>query len=299
MKIKLILRPDEFTSFTSHYLEDFWKTYFDIEWYNPRTVYYKSSTVFVVWYANANSAWPKQMREAGYCVAVDNLWEKSIIANDDYYWIQHPNWFWYNESLWWQALGLNQYRPNKQLHYSALMPIRRVDSVRTHIIEILGNLKQQMLWSYGSRCLPNDTESVNEGQRYINPAWYDNTYSSLVIESKQTGPMFITEKTYKPLAFYHPFQIIGPNGILKELKRLGFETYENLFDESYDIIENLNQRLEIIINNLQSIELSDYNALTKEKMQHNHDRFFNNSLVKSHIVTEIIDPLIEHVHANY
>ena len=38
--------------------------------------------------------------------------------------------------------------------------------------------------------------------------------------------------------------------------------------------------------------------LTKEKMQHNHSRFFDTKLVKDRIVTEIINPLIQHVQAS-
>jgi hypothetical protein len=294
MKIKLVLRSGEFTSFTSYYLESFWREYFDIDYYDSTRTYDRDSTIFVVWWQNANTEWPKQMRNDGYCVAVDNLWEEAS-DKTNYHWIENPWWFWYNESLWWSALELNQYCPNKQLLYTAFMPIRRVTTTRDIIVDKLGDLKQTMLWSYKNQSLSNDTQDLDQGQRYISPDWYNSTHSSLVVETAQSGPVFITEKTFKPLAFYHPFQVIAMPGVLAKLKEQGFETYSNLFDESYDAIEDLDQKLAVIINNLKEIKLIKYDSLTQNKMQHNHNRFFDTELVKQRIVTEIINPLIAYV----
>jgi hypothetical protein len=294
MKIKLILRPEEFTSFTSYYLELFWREYFDIEYYDNTRTYDRTSTIFVIWWMNADTEWPKQMRNDGYCVVVDNLWEATS-GRTDYYWIENPWWFWYNESLWWTALGLEQYCPNKHILYTAFMPIRRITPTRDTVVDTLGNLKQTMIWSYKNQSLPNDTRDPNQGQRYVNPDWYDSTYSTLVVESAQRGSVFITEKTFKPMAFYHPFQIIAMPGVLTKLKEQGFETYSNLFDESYDTIEDLDQKLAVIINNLKEIKLIEYDSLTQNKMQHNHTRFFDTELVKQRMVTEIINPLINYV----
>jgi hypothetical protein len=294
MKIKLVLRPNEFTSFTSYYLESFWREYFDIEYYDSGCKYDRANTVFAVWWMNADTEWPKQMQENGYLVAVDNLWERST-GRTDYHWMENPWWFWYNESLWWTALGLDQYRPNKQLVYTAFMPIRRAKPARDIIVDRLGNLKQTMLWSYQNQTLPYDTQDLDQGQRHASPFWYDSSYSSLVVETRQQDPLYITEKTFKPVAFYHPFQVIAMPGVLAKLKEQGFETYSNLFDESYDTIEDLDQRLAIIINNLKEIKLIEYDLLTKEKMQYNHNRFFDTDLVKQRIVTEIINPLINYV----
>ena len=293
MKIKLVLRTEEFTSFTSYYLESFWQEYFDIEYYDSSCNYDPKNTAFVIWWMNANTEWPKQMKEQGYCIIVDNLWEKST-GKTDYYWLENAQWFWYNESLWWQSLDLNWCYTDRQPQYTAFMPVRRINPVRDKIVAQLGELRQTMLWSYNNQSLPWDTQE----QRYANPQWYDSTYSSLVVETAQSGPLFITEKTFKPIAFYHPFQVIAMPGILARLKEQGFETYSNLFDESYDTTEDFDNRLAIIINNLKEIKIHEYDLLTKEKMQHNHSRFFDTKLVKDRIVTEIINPLIQHVQAS-
>lgn len=298
MKIKLILQPEEFTSFTSYYLESLWREYFDIEWYDSSKTYNRKNTVFVFWFMNANSHRVNQLKQAGYCVAIDHLWESFDSTDSSVYWITNDNWFWYNESLWWQTLGYNNYTPNRSITYRAFMPIRKSTPDRDLIVKHLESLLESMIWSYNSKSLPDDTDDPNQGQRYYHPTWYDNTYSSLVIETNQYAPLFISEKSFKPLAFYHPYQIFGVAGILKKLRSLGFETYENLFDESYDDVEDFELRLQKIINNLQTIEIKSYDQLTEQKMQHNHNRFFNTQLVKQKIVEEIINPLIEHVHKN-
>jgi hypothetical protein len=300
MKIKLVLRPEEFTSFTSYYLEEFWRKYVDIEFYNNTRTYDRNNTVFVVWWQNADTEWPQQLKNDGYCVAVDNLWERSS-NRIDYHWIENKKWFWYNECLWWQALGFDQYVPAKKVKYSALMLLGRLNPTRDYIIDTLGDIKNNMLWSCTelNRLMPDDIfhqDQIN-GHRYCNYDWYNETQSSLVVETMQYSPIFITEKSFKPIAYYHPYQIIGTPGVLKELKLFGFETYDNLFDETYDTVDSFEQRLAIIVDNLQRIELiKDYDSLTWAKLKHNRNRFFDTELVKQHMVTEIINPLIDYVH---
>lgn len=296
MKIKLVLRPGEFTSFTSYYLEPLWREYFDIQCYDS-TQTYDHNSVFAVWWMNANDPWIRDRFDNGHCILVDSLWEVpgSIKVYKDYYQIENPNWFWYNESLWWHAMGYNNYSPCENFKHCALMPMRKVKPERDYILSKLGNIKDSMLWSYKERSLPNDILDPNQGQRYVNRQWYDTTWSSLVVETQAKGPLFLTEKTFKPLAFHHPFQVIASAGTLNKLRNLGFETYSNLFDESYDNIEHFDQRLAIIIDNLKSIEIKSYDSLTLDKLNYNRQRFFDQLLVKERIVTEIINPIINYV----
>lgn len=60
----------------------------------------------------------------------------------------------------------------------------------------------------------------------------------------------ITEKTVKSMMFGRPFMINGGEGCLKTLKRWGFNTYDNLFDERYDDIVDFVDRQEVIVSNV-------------------------------------------------
>ena len=48
------------------------------------------------------------------------------------------------------------------------------------------------------------------------------------------GPRFITEKSYKPMVVRRPFVIMGHHRILQDLRADGYETFPELWDESYD-----------------------------------------------------------------
>ena len=45
---------------------------------------------------------------------------------------------------------------------------------------------------------------------------------------------FLTEKTFKPIRAGHPFIVVGNDSLLHLLHLLGFETYSQCWDESYD-----------------------------------------------------------------
>ena len=293
MKNKLILRAGEFTSFTSYYLEEFWGRYFDISVYDPHKTYDRSGTVFAAWWMNADDEYCRQLRDQGHKVIVDNLWEVST-RRTDYYWLENPNWYWYNESLWWRSIGYHEYQPNKKHSNLAFMPIRRQSKIRDQIIDMLGDRLDKFLWSYKDQGLPGDVPSShNHYQRFFNPEWYDHTYFSLVVESLQHGTHpRMTEKIFKACAYYHPFLAIAQPGLLELLKKTGFETYQNVFDESYDSIQDFDARLDAIVKNIDNFKIEPYDLETQRRLQHNHDHFFDQALVESRIITEIVEPLL-------
>jgi len=295
-KVKLILRPDEFTSFTSFYLESFWQEYFDIEWFDSEKTYDKS-TLFAVWWMNADDKYSRQLKNSGHIVIIDNLWElpRSEYSNN-YYELNNKNWCWYNESLWWQHLGYHNYVPKKTYKKLSFMSVRRPSKERKAIIDLLGARLENFIWSYQDKKLPNDTTTIDPNyQRFFNSEWYDDTYFSTVVETSQIGDCWWpTDKTFKACAYYHPFLIIGQHHTLKRLKELGFETYDNIFDESYDNIEDFDARLNTVIANIDNFYKIPYDSITIGKLKHNHNLFFNKELVEQRIFKEIVEPLISY-----
>lgn len=65
--------------------------------------------------------------------------------------------------------------------------------------------------------------------------WYSDSYVNLVTETFFGKNVFLSEKIFKPLSNLQPFIVLGDYGTLKELKRLGFKTFEPFIDESYDL----------------------------------------------------------------
>lgn len=71
----------------------------------------------------------------------------------------------------------------------------------------------------------------------FNHSIYKNSLLSFVTETAFHQPgMFITEKTFKPIVAGHPFIILGQYNILKELKKMGYQTDFPGIDQSYDDI---------------------------------------------------------------
>jgi hypothetical protein len=64
---------------------------------------------------------------------------------------------------------------------------------------------------------------------------FDDCWFSVVTETEMLPRASrITEKSLKPLANFHPFIIFGNLGALKLVRELGFSTFGEVIDESYD-----------------------------------------------------------------
>jgi hypothetical protein len=161
-------------------------------------------------------------------------------------------------------------------------------------VDKLGSRLDRFLWSYKDKILPGDLPSSDSRhQRFFNPEWYDDTYFSMVVETLQHGGCtWMTEKVFKACAYYHPFLVISQPGLLTLLKKMGFETYQNIFDESYDHIRDFDSRLDAIIKNIDNFKVEPYDSETQRRLRHNHNHFFNQELVEDRITTEIVEPLL-------
>jgi hypothetical protein len=284
--------------------------YFNIDYYRPGVKYDNKSTILCVDVVHRPEIYT-EFRDQGFPIIIDSLWETKSQYQTTYpddsagsFILHNVDWFWYNESLWYKQSNLDAYCPARTYEYTALMPMRLFRLNRDMLHKQMTPYLKDFIWSYvdQGKQLPNDRD-LNDwsNQRYFNPEWYDNTCFSLVSETQvdpdPEQPVFITEKTFKPMAFKHPFIIFGNQGTLAHLHSLGFETYENLFDESYDTQSIVAERLQIITSNVDKFNKQPYDKLTLDKIEHNHARFFDTELVKQKVVDEIILPILEYAKA--
>ena len=238
-----------------------------------------------------------------------------------------PSWFWYNESLWYTCDKNFQYQnyvPNRKNTKLFFMPIRRSKPFRTQVVERLTEFLDDATWSYVERWndglhLPTREENpvARIGwDRQFESNWYDDTYFTLAVEtyigqttvenemngivSDQAGPceLFVTEKTFKPIAHQHPFLVCGMKGTLAFLKENGFETYDHIFDESYDTLDFFDARLDALYDNIKNFNKEKYlDPLTEQKIKHNYDRFYDRSAVLAGVNYDLIDPMLEWIGA--
>ena len=84
------------------------------------------------------------------------------------------------------------------------------------------------------------------------------------------------EKTIKSL-ISQPFMVVSQKGFLSKLHDEGFETYSEIFDESYDDIDNPIDRINFIIDEIKRLcnipldELTDMFEKVRWKVGHNYD----------------------------
>ena len=74
--------------------------------------------------------------------------------------------------------------------------------------------------------------------------------------------LHLTEKIFKPIVNKQPFMLLAAPGNLAYLKSYGFKTFEGIIDESYDTIQDNDQRTEAVVK-----QIAWYCALTAEQKQ--------------------------------
>jgi hypothetical protein len=83
---------------------------------------------------------------------------------------------------------------------------------------------------------------------------YKNSLVNIVTETYFFNNIIhITEKTYKPIAFMQPFVMIGSYASLKHVKEMGFKTFGDFWDESYDLEQDDLKRFTMITNIIEYI----------------------------------------------
>lgn len=123
----------------------------------------------------------------------------------------------------------------------------------------------------GNKCLPNDLSPVVYNRALINlvtETYYFNTWN-------KNSELFITEKTWKVFTANQIPIIIGPKGIVGNLRELGFDMFDDIVDNSYDN-EPDDTRLFSAIKSLKKIILShDVLSLSTRTEERRLQNFIN------------------------
>ena len=108
---------------------------------------------------------------------------------------------------------------------------------------------------------------------------YIDTVCSIVSETNDNDyEVFMTEKIWKPIMAQHVFVVHGNYLYLQKLKEMGFKTFNNYFDESYDLEQDPNKRIDKIVSlcaDLKQKNWQDIYLQTKALRQHNYDTMFD------------------------
>ena len=273
--MKLILKQDRWSNATAFFLEDLYRKHFEISYDLD-----DEGIVYVHW---QDWEWAKSLNRPAIIDHLWDPWQNPHIKDTEYLKvIRSDGWFCIaNECLWYRDLGYDQYQAKNTNDRTFLMLINYQRQHRDQIWDKIQPHLDNALYSYQDRGVTIEGDIAREEgewQRYLNKDWYDRTAFSLVVESGIEEGVH-SEKVLKPMAFRQPFVVWGLQGYLKWLRTWGFETFNNCIDESYDLEEDNEKRLEMVVKEVDRlIELDpDHfkDETTQQTLDNNYKRLYN------------------------
>ncbi len=115
-------------------------------------------------------------------------------------------------------------------------------------------------------------------------AHHDDAYVNFVLETHldadQSGGVFLTEKTFKPIKHCQPFVIVGACGSIQHLRNMGYRTFDTVIDHSYDSIEDNTKRWDAVCIEMERIakckKIHEMFIQCKDDLLHNQELFLSN-----------------------
>lgn len=144
--------------------------------------------------------------------------------------------------------------------------------------------------------LDNETEihRMCSDEDHSSRPYYQNSLVSIITETNfSENEVTLTEKSFKPFKEKHPFISVAGPGALKHLREIGFRTFSEFWDESYDSETNPDERMIKIRNVFETIGSWDHNQIldfrrrVKPLLEHNFQMIKN--LSNDHLLIKITD----------
>jgi hypothetical protein len=118
--------------------------------------------------------------------------------------------------------------------------------------------------------------SVTEAKYHVNS--YCNIVMETHFDADQSGGVFLTEKTFKPIKHGQLFFIAGPAGSLQALRDLGYRTFDSVLDNTYDRIADNTKRWQRLCESIQQSQhrLAERFEAARADIEHNQQLFLSN-----------------------
>jgi len=166
-------------------------------------------------------------------------------------------------------------------------PVENIDI--TSIAQKYNNVYQDIVQVFEQADLPR--LFAGEDTQKMTSCWlgnFEEARDSLVYVPTETvyfgRRTHITEKTFKAIALEMPFVLMAPAGSLEYLREYGFQTFADIFDESYDTETDDIRRVERVTQLLK--ELDDLSPHERQQIhraclpivEHNYNHFYGGGL---------------------
>ena len=205
----------------------------------------------------------------------------------------------------WRAMAMADLHQNKLLDNSywsycetVTEPVNLNDSpIEVDSIKNLRESTQRFLSQtpYVSDDLSNDERNNHS---ITEPKYHMDSYCNIVFETHfdadQSGGVFLTEKTYKPIKHGQLFFIVGCAGSLQVLRDQGYRVFDRVLDNTYDRVENNTERWQRLCAAIKESQhrLADRFSAVQEDIEHNQRLFLETK-------TSRLNILLEHLNESY
>jgi len=132
---------------------------------------------------------------------------------------------------------------------------------------------------------------------------YNATDIEVVLETLfDDARIHLTEKSLRPIALSQPFILAATAGSLEYLRSYGFKTFGNIWDESYDVVQDPEQRLYAIADLM--MQITTWEPYIREKKlaearaiaEYNREHFFSQdffNLVTGELTANLATALVD------
>jgi hypothetical protein len=122
---------------------------------------------------------------------------------------------------------------------------------------------------------------------------YNETAYSLVAETSYSNHYnFYTEKTVKPILAQRLFVVLGGQYALKNLRTMGFNTFGNVIDESYDEIADLSERFKCALDQVDYLNTQPQQEILEKIRpicEHNYSHMMRTEWYQQYFMPAFVD----------
>ena len=202
----------------------------NLRWCFPRS----STDAWILLHSELNSDQIQKYNDTGLFKCA-YWWSHAMIARD-----------WYRFAEYDQRLNKQLPKIANWLVYARATSGKR--EYRQGFLDQLENIKSVQLGSVDtSKVVTSDSSAEYEWKDYT------QTNCSIVLETVYDDRIHLTEKTLRPIACGHPFMILSGPGTLAYLRKMGFNTFSPLIDESYDLETDPAKRMQMVLEEMHRI----------------------------------------------
>ena len=135
-------------------------------------------------------------------------------------------------------------------------------------IDTLSRLNQEqksILANFKFPILAEDDAWQLFGRYYVSnhSKLYENTYVNYVTENS-VQQEFITEKIWKPIFCGQLFYVLGSINYIQHLRDIGVDVFDDYINHSYDIENNLDKKIDLILNDLDRLMQMDLDKVWQD-----------------------------------